>query len=79
MRSASPTGHLPRSPASTPSGSHLRYVDVATPLKRVVRQGHAGMKVQREMEGRNRVKKTRSETRAMIRLHRRKEKEQNRL
>lgn len=45
MPSASPTGHWPRSPASTLSGSHLRFAGVETPLQRVeeVRRGHAGV------------------------------------
>lgn len=34
MPSAFPTGHWPRSPASTPSDSHLRSAGVETPLER---------------------------------------------
>ena len=44
--SVSPTGHWPRLPASTPSGSRLRSAGVETPLQREaeVRRGHTGRK-----------------------------------
>lgn len=44
-----PTGHWPRSPASTLIGSHSRSADVETRLQRVKRLGGVNNRAEREI------------------------------
>lgn len=49
MPSVFPTGHWPRSPASTLIGLHSRYADVETHLQRVKRLDGVNNRAEREI------------------------------